>query len=123
VSPARFERTLPTSSRWCLLPLDYEDVEPPPGVEPGLPPYGGGAAGRARRRSWPSWSRTRKLRVQSPAGLPIPLMAIECGRCDSNAHAARFELARSSRLPSLPHGAPREFRNPDRLIKSQLLCL
>jgi hypothetical protein len=34
VSPVRFERTLPTSSRWCLLPLGYEDMEPPGGLEP-----------------------------------------------------------------------------------------
>ena len=38
--------------------------------------------------------------------LPVGRMGIECGRCDSNAHTARFELARSRRLPSLPHGAP-----------------
>src|SRR6185369_14816208 len=25
VSPVRFERTLPSASRWCLLPLGYED--------------------------------------------------------------------------------------------------
>jgi len=86
--------------------LGYKHTEPPPGVEPGLPPYESGAASRARRRSWPSWPRTRKLRVQSPADLPILPMAIRCGRCDSNAHTARFELARSRRLPSLPHGAP-----------------
>jgi hypothetical protein len=29
--------------------LVYEDTEPPPGVEPGLRPYGGRAASRARR--------------------------------------------------------------------------
>ncbi len=44
VSPARFERALPTSSRWCLLPLGYEDMEPPPGADPGHPPYEGEAA-------------------------------------------------------------------------------
>ena len=70
VSPARLERALPATSRPCLLPLGYEDMEPIPGVEPGRPPYEGGAAGRAHRRGWPSWSRTRKLRVQSAAGLP-----------------------------------------------------
>src|SRR6185312_8117474 len=30
--------------RRCLLPLGYEDVEPPPGADPGHPPYEGGAA-------------------------------------------------------------------------------
>jgi hypothetical protein len=34
VSSARFERALPTSSKWCLLPLGYEDVEPRTGIEP-----------------------------------------------------------------------------------------
>ena len=74
--------------------LVYEDTEPPPGVEPGLRPYGGRAASRARRRSWPSWPRTRKLRVQGPADLPILPMAIKCGRRESNAQATRFELVR-----------------------------
>ena len=50
VSPARLERALPTSSRWCLLPLGYEDMEPPSGVEPDHPPYEGGAAASARRQ-------------------------------------------------------------------------
>lgn len=50
VSPAGFEPALPRPSTWCLLPLGYEDSEPPPGVEPGLPPYEGEAAASARRR-------------------------------------------------------------------------
>jgi hypothetical protein len=41
VSSVRFERTLPST---CLLPPGYEDVEPPPGADPGHPPYEGGAA-------------------------------------------------------------------------------
>ena len=41
VSPVRFERTLPTSSRWCLLPLGYEDMEPPGGLEPPACPLRG----------------------------------------------------------------------------------
>jgi hypothetical protein len=44
VSSVRFERTLSRLSTWCLLPLGYEDSEPPPGADPGLPPYEGGAA-------------------------------------------------------------------------------
>lgn len=44
VSPVRFERTLPSPSCWCLLPLGYEDMEPPPGADPGHPPYEGEAA-------------------------------------------------------------------------------
>lgn len=44
VSSARFERALPAASGRCLLPLGYEDMEPPPGADPGHPPYEGGAA-------------------------------------------------------------------------------
>jgi hypothetical protein len=80
--------------RWCLLPLGYEDMEPPPGADPGHPPYEGGAAAvRGGVAGHPGFE-PGKLRVQSPAGLPIPPMAIECGRRESNAQAARFELAR-----------------------------
>ena len=69
--------------------------EPPPGVEPGHPPYEGEAASRARRRSCPSWIRTtiRGFRGRRPA---VRRKGTECGRCDSNAQTARFELARSS---------------------------
>jgi hypothetical protein len=34
VSSVRFERTLPRYSGACLLPLGYEDMEPPGGLEP-----------------------------------------------------------------------------------------
>jgi hypothetical protein len=44
VSSVRFERTLPSYSAMCLLPPGYEDVEPPPGADPGHPPYEGGPA-------------------------------------------------------------------------------
>jgi hypothetical protein len=62
---------------------------------------------RARRQSYPPWIRTRNLRVQSAALLPIELEGIEYGRRDSNAQAASFELTRSGRLPSLPRTPPR----------------
>src|SRR5499427_7345761 len=52
VSSVRFERTLPSASCWCLLPLGYEDVEPPPGADPGHPPYEGGAAAVRGGVSW-----------------------------------------------------------------------
>jgi hypothetical protein len=96
VSPARFERALPTSSRWCLLPLGYEDIEPPPGADPGHPPYESGAAavrgGKAGHPGFePGNSGFRARRV-----CQIPPMAIECGRRESNAQAARFEVARYS---------------------------
>src|SRR5262249_50304599 len=112
VSPARFERALATSSRWCLLPLGYEDMEPPPGADPGHPPYEGGAAavrgGKAGHPGLePGNSGFRARRV-----CQIPPMAIGCGRRESNAQAARFELARYTGFPSLPHGAPRGDRTP-----------
>jgi hypothetical protein len=44
VSSVRFERTLPTASGWCLLPLGYEDMEPPPRADLGHPLYESGAA-------------------------------------------------------------------------------
>ena len=46
VSSVRFERTLPSASCGLLVPLPWgcEDVEPPPGADPGHPPYEGGAA-------------------------------------------------------------------------------
>ena len=94
VSSARFERALPTSLRWCLLPLGDEDLEPPPGADPGRPPYEGGAAavrgGKAGHPGFePGNSGSRARRV-----CHIPPMAIGCGRRESNAQAARSELAR-----------------------------
>ena len=44
-----------------------------------------------------------------------------CGRRDSNAHAARFELARYPRFPSLPHRAPPGTRTPNHQLKRLLL--
>jgi hypothetical protein len=44
VCPVRFERTLSAYSAPRLLPLVYEHMEPPPGADPGLLPYGGRAA-------------------------------------------------------------------------------
>jgi hypothetical protein len=39
-------------------------------------------------------------------------MGIECGRCDSNAQAARFELARYAKFPSLPQVQTTPTRQP-----------
>ena len=61
-----------------------------------------------------------ELPGQSRAGLPIPPYPIECGRCDSNAQAARFGLARSFRLPSIPRTPP-GIRTPNLRIKSPWL--
>jgi hypothetical protein len=59
----------------------------------------GGVAGHPGLEPGSSASRARRV-------CRIPLMAIEYGGRDSNAQAARFELARSSRLPSLPRAPP-----------------
>jgi hypothetical protein len=123
VSPARFERTLPTSSRWCLLlPLGYEDMEPPPGADPGHPPYEGGAAavrggkaghpgfepgtpgpgpgGSAVFPQWPSGaegaSRTRKPRGLSSRGIPVPFTPARCATRDLNPDRHRLRACRSA---------------------------
>jgi hypothetical protein len=42
----------------CLLPPGYEDVEPPPGADPGHPPYEGEAAAVRGGMSWGITIRT-----------------------------------------------------------------
>ncbi len=96
VSPVRFERTLPSLSCWCLLPLGYEDVEPSPGADPGRLPYGGRVTSRVRRHGFRGWTRTSEGRIQSPAWDADAHPEMECGRRDSNAQAASFEEARSA---------------------------
>ena len=80
MSSVRLERTLPSPSCWCLLPLGYEDMEPPSGADPDLLPYGGrvaavrgGVAGHPGLEPGSSGFRARRV-------CRIPLMAIECGR-------------------------------------------
>jgi hypothetical protein len=51
---------------------------------------------RVQRPSWSPWPRTRNLRGQSPAGLPIPLVTIE-----SDHHAGRSDG--DDRLRTQPH--------------------
>jgi hypothetical protein len=96
VSSARFERALPTSSTSCLLPLGYEDKRAATRCRPGPSAVRRRSRSRARRRGFRGWTRTSEGRVQSPAGDASAPPGTECGRCDSNAQAARFELARSS---------------------------
>ena len=88
--------------------------EPPPGVEPGRPLYESEAASRARRRGWPSWPRTRKLRVQSPAGLPNS----PNGHRVRGTRAARLALAETAGLPS-PVRAPPRIRTEGLLLKRE----
>jgi hypothetical protein len=56
-SASRTRRRSPCLRR-CLLPLGYEDVEPPPGADPGHPPYEGGAAAVRDGVSCPARTRT-----------------------------------------------------------------
>ena len=69
--------------------------KPPPGADPGRPLYESGAAavrgGVAAHRGFEP-----RLARPGRAVLPVERMGIACGRRDSNAHAARFGLARSS---------------------------
>ena len=74
-------------------------MEPPPGVEPGLLPYEGRAASRARRRSYRGWNRTSVLLFQRQGGMPTthPVSSAEgasrtrkCARRDSNPHLDGF---------------------------------
>ena len=57
--------------------------------------------GRGRKPCAAAWlailaSNQKNSGIRARRVCQIPLMAIGCGRCDSNAHAARFELARSA---------------------------
>jgi hypothetical protein len=85
VSPVRFERTLPSASCWCLLPLGYEDLEPPPGADPGHPRYEGGAAAVRGGRAAGQGLEPRSTGSE-PAVLPLDDPASLCGRRELNPH-------------------------------------
>lgn len=107
-----------TRSRRLLKPpslprLEYEHVEPPPGADPGRPPY---ESGTAAVRGGVAASRGFEPRFPEPESgvLPVGRKGIECGRRDSNAQTARSELARSPncrhfrvRRPGIEPGFPR----------------
>jgi hypothetical protein len=86
---------------------------------PGSPALRGRGRSRAQRLGWDTRLRTWTLRVQGPAGLPIPPYPIEYERRDSNPHQARFELAASASWAT-PACAARE-SNPVPPIKSRVL--
>jgi hypothetical protein len=70
-------------------------MEPPPGADPGRPLYESGAA--AVRGGVAASPGFEPRFPESGSGvLPVGRKGIACGRRDSNAHAARSELARSS---------------------------
>ena len=94
--------------------LRHERMEPPPGADPGHPPYEsgdaavrGGEAGHPGLEPGNSGVRARRV-------CQIPLLAIGCGRCDSNAHAASSELARYAKIPVTPAWCAARDSNPDR---------
>jgi hypothetical protein len=68
---------------------------------PGSPALRGQGRSRARRRSWPSWPRTRKLRGQGPADLPILLMAIRVRK--AGLEPAGREFLSSRGIPDSRH--------------------
>jgi hypothetical protein len=70
VSSVRFERTLPSSSCWCLLPLGYEDSGAAVRCRSGPPALRRRGRSRARRRGFRGWTRTSDGRGQGPAGDP-----------------------------------------------------
>jgi hypothetical protein len=100
VSSARFERTLASISGWCLCRwatrTQSRSAEPQRGAAArsrsaesnrGPPAYEAGAlASELQRLGWDTRLRTWTLRVQGPAGLPVPPYPIEYGRRDLNPH-------------------------------------
>lgn len=76
VSPAGFGPALPTSSRWCLLPLGYEDGAATR-CRAGPPALRGPGRSRARRRSSRSRARTSNLLAQNQVLCQIELSGIK----------------------------------------------
>jgi hypothetical protein len=70
VSPVRFERTLPSASCWCLLPVGLEDIGAAVRCRSGPPALRGRGRSRARRRRYRGWNRTSVLLIQSQGGMP-----------------------------------------------------
>jgi hypothetical protein len=76
VSPAGLGPALPSASCWCLLPLGYEDEEPPPGVEPGHPLYESGPQPCAAAKL-PLMASNHEPPGSEPGALPIELSGIK----------------------------------------------
>jgi hypothetical protein len=117
VCQAGFEPATSRPSTWRLSLLGYKHMEPPPGADPGHPPYEGEAAAvrggnaghpgfepgnsgsRARRVCrFPQWplgaegaSRTRK-----PRGIPVPFTPAWCATRDLNPDRHRLRACRSA---------------------------
>ena len=109
-------------STWPLCLLEYEHVEPLPGADPGHPRYEGGAAAVRSGLGWDTRLRTWMLRVQGPAGLPVPPYPIGAGggsRTRTSSCSPRFELGAAA-CYATPACAARE-SNPVSPIKSRVL--
>src|SRR5215471_13991385 len=96
------------SLRLSPLPLGYEDVEPPSGVEPDHPPYGGEAASRARRRRCRARIRTLTPVAQNHVACLISRPGIECGRRDSDPPGLELPF-----IPLFPPSASGPPKGPD----------
>jgi hypothetical protein len=94
VCPVRFERTLSAYSAPRLLPLVYEHVEPSPGADPGLLPYGGRVTSRVRRHCCRARIRTLTPVAQNHVACLVSRPGIKCGWGDSNSQTTCFEQAR-----------------------------
>jgi hypothetical protein len=109
-------------STWPLCQLEYEHVEPLPGADPGHPRYEGRGRSRAQRLGWDTRLRTWMLRVQGPAGLPVPPYPIGAGggsRTRTSSSSPSFELGAAAYYAT-PACAARE-SNPVSPIKSRVL--
>jgi hypothetical protein len=90
-------------------------MEPPPGADPGRPPYEGGAAA-VRGGQAAGQGLEPRLAASGAAVLPLDDPALRAGG-----------EGRTPRRPvsqNLGHlRPPREFRHPDPSVKSGVLCL
>jgi hypothetical protein len=101
VSSVRYERTLPAPRAGASWQLGYEDIGAAVRCRSGPPALRRRGRSRARRRRCPPWIRTTTIRAQNAASCQLDQRASvrrrdQCGRRESNAHAAGFGLARSA---------------------------
>lgn len=127
VRSAGLEPAIPRPSTVSVYHLRHERIgEPPPGVEPGHPPYEGGAAkpcaaARLGNQGSNLDSLASEASVLPDYTIPHRSTSEYAGR-DSNPHSARFELASFAGL-ALPARTPPETRTLCPPIKSRVLHL
>jgi hypothetical protein len=94
----------------------HHEREPPPGVEPGRPPYEGGAASRARRHELPLMDSNHDQRIQSA---PSCLLNERASSTRGGTRTRRRQLLRQSALPvSVTRAYAAGESNPALRIKS-----